>query len=155
MVPNDPEITGSAYSFCVHTCLTAVKSWADQINYVGGIDYVFESGHRSQPEANGIMKRLFQQPQLRASHRYASHIFADKRRVRPLQPADLIAWQWHTDQKRRMAGKQLAPRRDCFDLMMSSDGSGSRFHALHYERSMLRQVADTVLRGKYPLTFVG
>jgi hypothetical protein len=155
VMPNDPQITGSPYSFCAHACLTAVRSWADQTNYAGGIAYFFESGHRSQSEADGIMKRLFQQSQLKASHRYASHAFADKRNLRPLQAADLIAWQWHTDQKRRMTGKSLSPRLDCFELMMSGDGRGSLFHALHYDQFMLRKVADTVLRGKYPLTFVG
>ena len=107
VMPVDREITGSPYSFCAHACLTAVKAWVAESKFGGEIGYFFESGHRSQSEADAIMKRLFQQPQLRASHRYAFHAFADKKSVRPLQAADLIAWQWHTDQKRRMAGGAL------------------------------------------------
>ena len=62
-------------------------------------------------------------PALRASHRYVSHTFADKKKVRALQAAEL------------MSGSSL-------------------FHVLHFEDHMLRAVADTVLRGKFPLTHV-
>jgi len=62
--------------------------------------------------------------------------------------ADLIAWQWFTDHKRRMERKRPEPRKDCFELM--HDGP---FHALHYEGHMLKTIAGTVLRGKYPLTY--
>jgi hypothetical protein len=149
IMPQSSE-TGSAYSFCAHTCLTAVKSWADESQFGGGITYCLETGHRNQSEANQIMTRLFHLPALRASHRYVSHTFADKKKVRALQAADLIAWQWYTDHKRRAERKRLAPRKDCAELMSGS----SLFHVLHFEDHMIRTVADTVLRGKFPLTHV-
>ena len=75
IVPRSPEI-GSPYSLCVHTCLTGVRGWANQFNFKGSISYVFEAGHRSQGEANGIMIRIFKKPNLRSEHRYAGHTFA-------------------------------------------------------------------------------
>jgi hypothetical protein len=154
IIPASPEI-GSAYSVLAHACLTAVKSWANETQYAGDIAYFFESGHKSQSEANAIMERLFRIPKLRADHRYASHTFADKQKVRALQAADFIAWQWFTDHKRRMERKKLQARRDCYELMKPRDDGTPLFHALHYEEHMLRKIAGVVLRGKYPLTFIG
>ena len=107
IMPIDSRVGGS-YSFCVNTCLQAVASWADESNYHGDIAYFFESGHRSQSEANGIMDRIFQIPEMRKRYRYSSHTFADKRKVMALQSSDLLAWQWHTDQKRRMRGSTIS-----------------------------------------------
>ena len=148
IMPKSTEI-GSPYTLCAHACLTAVKSWATETNYPGKVAYFFESGHKSQGEANAIMNRLFNMPKLRTDYRYAAHTFADKQEVRPLQAADLIAWQWYKDHKRRMERKKLEPRKDCFELMY-----GGPYHALHYEDHMLRKIAGTVLRGKYPRTYV-
>jgi hypothetical protein len=154
IIPNSPE-AGSAYSMCAHTCLTAVKTWAAQNNYFGGVSYFFESGHRSQSEANQIMNRIFKIPALRKSHRYVAHIFADKKLVKSLQAADLIAWQWYTDHKRRMAGA-LRPRKDTEALMAPFDGeSKSRFHMLHFDDLKLKGLADTLYKGNYPLTYPG
>jgi hypothetical protein len=148
IMPKSPEI-GTAYCLCAHMCLTAVKSWANEQNYAGKIAYFFESGHRSQAEANGIMDRIFRMPALRAEHRYVSHTFADKQDMRPLQAADMIAWHWFTDHKRRMERKKLSPRKDCFELMY-----GGPYHALHYDDRLLRELAGKVLRHKYPQTYV-
>ncbi len=149
IMPNSPEI-GSAYTLCAHACLTAVRGWANKTGYNGDIAYFFESGHKSQSEANALMNRLFERKNLRDEHRYVSHTFADKGKVLPLQAADLIAWQWFTDHKRRMAGKKPEPRKDCRELM-----AGQPYHALHYTDEMLKGIASIVLRNAYPLTFTG
>lgn len=151
IMPEHPEL-GTAYSFCAHSCLVAVRGWADENSYQGKVAYFFESGHPSQPEANEIMNDIFRNPDLNKSYRYVSHAFADKREVRPLQAADMIAWQWFTDHKRRTVGKALRPRLDCMELMLSDDGS-SKYHMLHYDEVMLRAMAGKILRGRYPLTY--
>lgn len=148
----DLAIGDSAYTFCARTCLTAVKVWAREQKYQGDIAYFFESGHRSQSHANALMNEVFKEPSLKEEYRYVSHTFADKKKVRPLQAADLIAWQWHTDHKRRMRGKAVRPRLDCQELMLDG-GNESRYHTLHWEEHMLRDMAQKVLRRKYPLTY--
>jgi uncharacterized protein DUF3800 len=151
IMPKIPEVD-SAYSFCAHTCLVAVRWWADQNNYWDDIAYIFESGHRSASQANEIMNRIFNMPDLRASHRYAAHAFADKRKVRPLQAADLLAWQWFTDQKRRMAGGKRPVRKDCYALMADAK---PLHRVLHLNEQMLEWHQHRILSRLYPATFPG
>jgi hypothetical protein len=155
IMPSAPDLAigDSAYTFCARTCLTAVKVWARDQKYAGDIAYFFESGHRSQSHANALMNEVFANSGLRKEYRYVSHTFADKQKVRPLQAADIIAWQWHTDHKRRMSGKADRPRLDCRELMLDNDPESSRYHTLHWTEGMLRDMAQRVLRRKYPLTY--
>jgi hypothetical protein len=96
--PNNPA--GGPYSFCCWQILAGIQSWISKNNFEGEISFFYEAGHASQSEANRIMGRIFSHPHLRARYHYASHTFADKRKLRPLQAADLLAWQWNTQMKR-------------------------------------------------------
>lgn len=140
---------GSAYTLCAHTCLAAVKSWADEIRFSGDISYFFESGHRSQSEANGIMNRLFSIPKLREAHRYGSHTFADKEKARLLQAADLLAWQWHSERKRKMIGARDSRK----DFLALVEGSTPPLRAMHYGKKELRVIANVALSREYPTTY--
>lgn len=151
-VPHSPEI-GSPYSLCVHTCLTAVRGWANKFNFRGSISYVFEAGHKSQGEANGIMTRIFKKPNLRAEHRYAEHVFAEKRIVLPLQAADIIAWQWFTENKRILERTRPHPRKDYEELMLKPMDSGACYHAIHFTDKLLADISRPVLMNEYPLTY--
>jgi hypothetical protein len=91
---------GSAYSFCCWQILAGIRTWIKRNNFQGEIAYFFEAGHASAPEANSIMNRLFQNPQLRSGYCYAAHAFVDKQKVRPVQTADILAWQQATQVKR-------------------------------------------------------
>ena len=151
IVPDLPHDLGSAYSYSARLCLTAVKGWIESSAFTGDVAYFFESGHKSQAEANQIMTKIFEVPELRLAYRYASHTFADKRKIRPLQAADLLAWQWHTDNKRRLRGC-TSMRADCFELMQAGN---ERFHNfLHLTPELLRKMADHAMRLKYPLTYL-
>jgi Protein of unknown function (DUF3800) len=96
--PNSPG--GSPYSFCCWQILAGIKSWIQKNNFDGEISYFYEAGHASKSEANRIMNRIFSNSELRASYHYSTHTFADKEKLRPLQAADILAWQWHTQMKR-------------------------------------------------------
>jgi hypothetical protein len=153
IVPDSPEI-GSAYSLCAHMCLTGVRSWANLSGFTGTISYIFEAGHKSQAEANGIMNRIFKSPKLRAEHRYAAHTFADKKALLPLQAADIIAWQWFTENKRKLIGKR-PPRKDFEELMRKPMDSGASYHAVHLTERILHDVSHPVLQNEYPMTYPG
>ena len=114
-------LMGSAYTLCAHTCLAAVKAWCNQQNYHGKIDFYFESGHASEAECDILMKRLFAMPHLKRDHRHETHSFCDKRMVTPLQAADIIAWLYHTEQKRGIERKRPRPRLE-FQGLNRSDG---------------------------------
>jgi hypothetical protein len=92
--------------------MSHVYHWANRIAFEGDIAYFFESGHRDQSAANALMHRIFKNADHRASYRYASHTFADTEKATPLQAADLLAWQWFTDTKR----KRASPRQRREDL---------------------------------------
>jgi Protein of unknown function (DUF3800) len=145
---------GSPYSLCAHTCLTAVKSWATEKNFNGSISYMFEAGHKSQSEANGIMNRLFKNPQMRVAHRYSGHSFVDKALARPLQAADLLAWQWFLDRRRctSLAAQSLSPR-PRLDLQELVRDEKPPHNMMHFDEAKLRVIADIGFRTSYPLTY--
>jgi hypothetical protein len=93
-------LTGDAYSFCCWQILAGVQSWIARNNFDGEIAYFFEAGHASQSQANALMNRIFNEPKLRQKYRYAAHAFIDKAKVRPVQTADILAWQTATQMKR-------------------------------------------------------
>jgi hypothetical protein len=91
---------GSAYSFCCWQILAGIQTWIKRNQFQGDIAYFYESGHASQSEANALMQRIFNNSGLRAKYCYAAHGFVDKQKVRPVQTADILAWQQATQMKR-------------------------------------------------------
>jgi hypothetical protein len=53
------------------------------------------------------MNRIFKDRGLRVGYRYASHSFVDKQKVRPVQTADILAWQQMTQSKRWLNNNPL------------------------------------------------
>jgi hypothetical protein len=105
-----PEI-GGPYSFCLRIVLNIVRVWMNEAHFSGDVAYFFEAGHRDQKQANTIMNHIFQDPELKKRHHYVAHVFADKRKVIPLQTGDMLAWHWFTHTKRLDAGI-TEPRKD-------------------------------------------
>jgi len=123
------------YSFCARYCLAGARRCLDQKKLEGECAYFFESGHRSYGKANEIMNQLYNDAKLRKEHRYSSHTFIGKSKATPLQAADLLAWQWYTDLKRRMRGED-APRLGAEALF-----AGERrcdYSLLHCDESMIQ-----------------
>jgi hypothetical protein len=81
------------------------------------ISYIFESGDSHQPEANAMMNFAFNHAHIRDFCMYAGHGFFPKERTTPCQAADLFAWQWFTDSRRRASGKYSRPRKDLVSLI--------------------------------------
>jgi hypothetical protein len=151
-IPTSP-LFGSPYSVCIHNCLTIVQAWADKNHFHGDVAYFFESGHKSQSEANGIMNKIFSVPSLRKEQRYLSHTFADKKKVFGLQAADIIAWQWYTECKRRIERVRPNKRKD-LSALMEPRADGTKFFAgAHLGAQFLQQIATPHLRHEYPLTY--
>lgn len=131
---------GTPYTMCVHNCVTGVGSWAQSVGYDGDIAYFFESGHESQGEANGVMNRIFSTPEIRKFHRYSSHSFADKKKMLPLQAADLIAWHWYSEGKRMSEGKRPNLRLDSSALFKPNE-MGKLVRFVHFSEENLRELA--------------
>lgn len=103
------------YEFCAWNCLMGVRRWIEDEGRKGDVAYVFEAGHASQSKANRLMQKLFESDKLRSSYRYVSHTFVDKVKVRPVQSADVIAWQWLKDRKNEAEGRSR--RKDLVALL--------------------------------------
>ena len=100
------DFLGSAYTFCAQALFQTIAFWADAQKIVEPIAYFFESGHANQPEANRFLNYIMNNPawdDLRKLYRYRSHTFANKRDLRPLQAADILAWQWLQNYNRKPA----------------------------------------------------
>jgi hypothetical protein len=96
----------SPYSFACFALLSAAKRWAERNSYHGRIAYFFESGHTYHSESNRIMNAIFSDDWSREFFMYSSHSFVDKREVRQVQAADLLAWQWRKNRKDWLEGNK-------------------------------------------------
>ena len=142
---------GSAYSYCCHTCIAVVNEWI-KANYVAGeTAYFFEAGHKSQNEANRIMNAIFANPTQRRDYRYAGHSFGDKKKLRPLQAADLFAWLNANQAKRVLRGEKTM-RADLRALLTGRPLEGriiTRHDLINMRTQIELSLAGTLITGKY------
>lgn len=110
LMPHHPNM-GGAYNYCLWNCLEGVRLWREEKGYAGDVAYFFESGHKSQSEANRIMSQAFCDPEKGRPFGYSAHAFVDKRKFPGVQAADILAWQMCTDWKH---GRDGRPRRKDF-----------------------------------------
>jgi len=94
----------SAYYFCLNNCLSLIANWARRTRFDENVSYFFEAGHPDQGAADQRMHAIFADEKLRKRFFYGCHSFDDKRRFVPLQAADILAWQWFSHTKRKLAG---------------------------------------------------
>jgi hypothetical protein len=107
----------AAYILCLCWCVTGVAEWAAERRYAGNIAYFFEAGHRLARKANDAMMFLGLNPTLRQGSRYVAHSFITKQQARPIQAADILAWQWHKEWINRF-GVRRRPRRLDFESLL-------------------------------------
>jgi len=87
------EKTASPYVFCVARCLTQVAKWAKLKHLDGPIAYVFEAGAGYVDEVEERKAEIRSSPLIGKALRFHSLTFADKKRLIPLQAADVIAYE--------------------------------------------------------------
>jgi hypothetical protein len=93
---------GGPYTLAALQALAAVVAWADTYSYAGKISYFFEAGHEHESLTNKAIDLLRKRDQVRGASylRYHSHTFAGKCDLRPLQTADLLAYEWQKELRR-------------------------------------------------------
>jgi Protein of unknown function (DUF3800) len=89
----------SAYTWACHCCCLFIGQWIRKANFQGQIAYFFEAGHESHREADYVMRGILKMEEFR----YHAHAFVPKT-VRPMQTADILAWQCATHIKRLLKG---------------------------------------------------
>jgi hypothetical protein len=129
------------YEFCAWNCIGLIAGWAraKRPGVTHSISYVFESGDAHQREANAMMDHVSKDPDKREFCMYAGHAFFPKEQARPTQAADLLAWQWFTDSKRRTK-LPYTPRKDLIALM-----GGSVVHTtVHADQDYLAEMVNNL-----------
>jgi hypothetical protein len=86
------------------------------------------------------MDRIFGDPHLKEVYGYAAHAFVDKVKSRPCQAADLLAWQWFTDTKRRVQGTRPNPRKDLVSLVET------KHQTMHASARVLHNMLSEIVR---------
>lgn len=94
--------------------------------------YFFESGHKSQSDANALMQMVFRIPHLKET--YAGHAFIPKLGNPIVQAADLLAWQWAKDRKNTLEGR---PRRKDLQSLLAH-----RHNVAHVPPEILAALAE-------------
>lgn len=146
------RFSATPYEFCVWHCVVMVAMWAREKRpgVTHSISYVFESGDAHQSEANAMMKFASTYPNFRDFSMYGGHAFLPKEKARPTQAADLLAWQWFTDSKRR-AKPSYRPRKDLEALL---DG-GVTHNTVHADQSYLSQMVYDLRRVREGQPMIG
>jgi hypothetical protein len=141
------EVTGPAYSWCVRWILSQVQDWVEKFNPEARVSYFFESGHRDQRTTNEILSRMFGSALGRERFYYAAHAFSGKLPteksptvLRPLQAADLLAWQYRTHRMRELAGNRV--RRLDFNSLLQCPHVSSDFTAEAIDERMNSMLAE-------------
>jgi hypothetical protein len=101
---------GNYFITTVFDVLRAIRTWADEHNYDGPIHYFFEAGDIGQGNVDGALRTIYNTPKRRARCRMASYTFAHKN-MRPLQSADLWAYEAYKEMVNRNLGALLKDRR--------------------------------------------
>lgn len=115
------ELVTTPYEFCSWFALISIRLEMDKYYPNGPMAFLFEAGFRHEALANRMMKKIFSVPALRERYRYKSHSFMSKLDCRPVQAADILAWQQYKDFKRRSKG--ISGRRGDFAALISRDSS--------------------------------
>jgi hypothetical protein len=136
-VVRENRFVWNAYQFLVWMCLIAGRAWMDKYRPNGGrIRFYFEAGHKHQSSAVAMMCKVIRNPTLKAAYRAAEFGFVGKTEL-PCQAADLLAWQWAKDSRRRREGAEQ-PRADCRALVNTGH------HVLHASGEPLKTLMREV-----------
>lgn len=128
-----PKLFETPYGFACSQVLLGVQSWADKSSFKGEIEYFFEAGAVNQREANKLMKAVFDKPELKQRFRQGALTFAEKAAAPLLQCADLLAWHWHTFNRRQREGKK--PMRADFKSLVGR----RNVDVHHYDRESIER----------------
>lgn len=141
----------SDYSFCLIQCLMGVAAWVKKTNFDGDIAYMFEAGHTHQKDASNAMATIYADSATRERYRILTYGFSPKRKVLPLQAADILAWHWLLETYRRGQGANRTHpvRKDLQALIRPED------MAADYSRGKLAEYRDFLIQSVLPFVSEG
>lgn len=138
----------SDYSFCLLQTLSCIEVWADGTGFSGDVAYTFEAGHRHERDAHKTLENMYGDSASRDRFRISTYAFSPKKKVLPLQAADILAWHWLLEgYRQRLGDKRDRPvRKDLLALIRPQDMSANftREKLIEYRDSLIRnsEVSD-------------
>jgi hypothetical protein len=98
------EFASDHYTWAVRSALLFISSWREQHRYVTPMQYVFHRGSLSQPRIQEIWESESKKNNALAELRFGmvpeGIMFQDAAVFKPLQAADILAWQVHNQMRR-------------------------------------------------------
>ena len=108
--PQAAIVLGSPYAFCAFRCFESGVDWARRTKYDESIKYIFESGDEFKHQIQDTHTFICSQDRLREFYKFSSSLtFEDGVKVRPLQAADILAWELNKELYRRIYPDEKRP----------------------------------------------
>ncbi len=126
------KMFGGPYTAALMYCLSEIGAFARGHGWK--ISYFFERGYKDESEAEFAMGLVRRDAHVLQKCCYGSHTFADKRDVRLLQAADILAWQWSIDWANQFGGRGRPRRRDLAALLKDRLTSVKHFRVNDLEK---------------------
>lgn len=116
----------SAFTFSAVQCMRDITKWADANNRHDPIAYTFESGDGYDGELDAIRNEITGDENNRRRYRFCSLNTADKRRLSPLQAADILGYEIYKETINfHLANGEPRTIRKCVrNLLMGQDHFG-------------------------------
>jgi len=92
------EYADGHYAFAVKTCMGMVNTWHETYAKGQGVQYVFDNMGKGRGEIGDIWKMAEQEPEEaeKGGFRPGGYSFQSKEFFKPLQAADILAWNMYT-----------------------------------------------------------
>jgi len=114
------ELFGGVYGWCACMCVIAMRGWCTEVHHSDPINWTFESGTEGAHEISQMFQAL-QLPDLRDHFCIGSFSFALKE-LKPLQAADLVAYEVFKHIENQLLDRGKRPRRrSALDLFRRQD----------------------------------
>src|SRR5208282_2655323 len=117
---------GTPYTLCTQQCLLLVSRWMDEFLYEGQVAYFFEAGVLRASETAEVWQKIIKDDKERRRCKALSIRFASKRDLRPLQAADILAYETWKHLKNTLAGSPRQ-RRESLNVLLSHNIYRGRF----------------------------
>lgn len=130
------------YTYAVHCCLGLLAAWREQYKITPPIRYVFDQGSPEE-QIRAVWKLLASDPHYAARYGLAPEgcTFEDKKLFKPLQAADILAWQMRNHMRRViLAGKDDVA--DCHPGFRALRQNRPMRLGFYSEAQMLKVFAD-------------
>lgn len=98
------QVLGQPYTFCSKMCFYAAAMWADKYGYKDSIRYIFDQGDEHKHEVLTAHTAACGDEETSAFYRFGhgSLTFDRKDKVRPIQAADILAYEMYREMQRNV-----------------------------------------------------